>query len=107
MKTGIKFNELIDKNVDANDNTYTSAPLNVGLNEKVSLQVVGVSGAHTTHVFKLQESADKSNWVDVTSGSVTGEGLVTNLSVTTKWVRVAEPTAEGGASVVNVIVQGK
>ena len=95
MKTGIKFNELIDKSVDANDNTYVSPPLNVALNERVSLQIVDVSGAHTTHVFKLQESADKSSWVDVTSGSVTGEGLVTNLNVTTKWVRVAEPTAGG------------
>lgn len=107
MKTGSTFTELIEKNVNGNDTNYVSQALNVEDVKTISFQVVAVSGAHTTHVFKLQESANKTTWVDVASGSLTGIGIKANLSVSTRWVRLAEATAEGQASVVDVYIQGK
>jgi hypothetical protein len=107
MNSGSTFTEMIELNVNANDGTYVSKALNVESSRYVSFQVVSVSGTHTTHVFKLQESADKTTWVDVSSGSLTGAGIKANLQVSTKYVRLAEATAQGGASVVNVYMQGK
>jgi len=107
MKTGSTFNEFAQKNVNGNDNTFLGDAINVQDNLYLSFQVIAVSGTHAAHVFKLQESADKTTWVDVASGSLTGAGIKPNLQVSTKYVRLAEATAEGAASVVDIYVQGK
>ena len=103
--SGEHFSELIQAGIDANATTTTTT-LHVDDNNKVAFHVVAATGSHATHVITLQCSLDDSNWFD-TSSTITGVGVVTNVDVSTHFVRLKVTTNEGSASTVNIIIQGK
>ena len=99
------FSEIKQTGLDANATT-TSTSLNVQDNANVVFSIVGASGTHATHVVTLQCSLDDSAWQDMSS-TVTGVGVVDNVPVTTKFVRLKVTTNEGGTSTIDIIIQGK
>lgn len=99
------FSELKVSGVDV-DATTTTASLDISDNANVAYSVVAATGTHATHVITLQCSLDDSNWND-TSSTITGVGVVDNVAVTTKFVRLKVTTNEGSAATVNIIIQGK
>ena len=99
------FSELKQTGLDANATT-TSTTLDVQDNANVAFSIVGASGTHATHVVTLQCSLDDSAWQD-TSSTVTGVGVVDNVSITTRYVRLKVTTDEGGTSTIDIIIQGK
>lgn len=90
--------------LDANNNTtsVTGKVDTVGV-ASVTLQVVAVSGAHSTHVVKLQGSVDGTTFID-TASTVTGAGAVTLSGPVYPYHRAKVTTAEGAASVVDVYI---
>lgn len=99
------FSEVKQTGLDANATT-TSTSLDVKDNENVAYSVVAATGTHATHVITLQCSLDDSAWQD-TPSTITGVGVVDNVSVTTRYVRLKVTTNEGSASTVDIIIQGK
>ncbi len=99
------FSELIQAGLDANAAT-TSTSLDIQDDAKVAFSVVAATGTHATHVVTLQCSLDDSAWQD-TSSTVTGVGVVDNISITTRYVRLKVTTNEGGTSTIDIIIQGK
>lgn len=103
--SGEHFSELKETGVDANA-TSTTASLHVEDNKKVAFHVVAATGTHATHIITLQCSLDNSNWFD-TASTITGLGVVNNVDIITHFVRLKVTTNEGGASTVDIIIQGK
>lgn len=93
--------------VDTNDNSSNfTTTVNIKDATSISLQVVGATGTHATHVITLQTSNDGSNFVD-SSSTVTGEGILENVAVSAAYARGSVTTAEGAASTSNVILVAK
>lgn len=95
--------------VDAND-TASLAPAAGYLDARgaalVTMQVVEVSGAHNTHVIKLQGSVDGVTFVD-TASTLTGAGSVTLSTLAHPFYRAKVTTAQGAAGVVDVYLFAK
>lgn len=91
--------------VDANDDTEQTAALDVSEARRVGVQVVGTSGAHTTHVVEVRGSVDGTNYFAM-SCEVTGEGVAEVESAVTSIVAKVK-TEEGAASTVTVTLFAK
>jgi len=100
----VQISETLDTNVL---NAVTSS---MELNEAhfVGIQVIGLTGAHTTHVVKMEVSNDNTNWATAPAGAVgvTGAG-VSDISSSFRYGRLKVTTAEGGASTCTVILHAK
>ncbi len=92
--------------LDANDDTKATEALDLDYSRNVFVSVEDSSGAHTTHVLKIQESADGSTWHNHASATVTGLGSMSG-AVNARFVRVAVTTEQGAAGVVDVRIQAK
>lgn len=92
--------------LDADDDSQVTDALDLELARNVFVSVEASTGAHTTHVLKLQVSADTVTWHQHASATVTGLGFMEG-TVNARFVRVKVTTEEGGASTVDVRVQAK
>lgn len=92
--------------LDADDNTQATEALDLDYARNVFVSVEDSSGAHTTHVLKVQESADGVTWHNHASATVTGLGSMSG-AVNARFVRVLVTTEEGGAGLVDVRIQAK
>lgn len=69
----------------------------------IGLQVVAETGAHATHVIRIQESLDGTTWFDSpTPTEITGVGAIFNFESNAHSVRAKVTTAEGAASTVDL-----
>ena len=103
------YNEYVTKvitGVDANVLNAVTASLDLFSLKNVSFGVSDESGTHATHVITLQYSADDTNWFD-SSHTITGEGMVDDITTNFQYVRAEVTTAEGAASVVTVGISAK
>ena len=92
--------------LDADDNTKATGALDLDLARHVFVSIEDDSGAHTTHVLKIEMSADGTTWHQHGSATTTGLGFMEG-TVDSRFVRVKVTTEEGGASLVDVIIQAK
>ena len=97
--------ELVEDTLDGNSTTTDAAggKIYAAGAKAVRLQVAAVSGAHTTHVCKLQTSLDGTTFAD-TATTITGVGQAVITAPDSKWYRAKITTAEGGASSVKAYV---
>ncbi len=100
----INFKFLKTASVDANAATSTVA-LELDAVRNVFLSVEDVSGTHATHIVTLQMSADGTTWHNSTL-TVTGLGFVEG-TINARFVRATVTTLEGGAGVVDLIINAK
>lgn len=91
--------------VDANSTSSVTDSLDVSKARRVGVQVVGVTGTHSTHVIQLQGSVDDTNWAAL-SVEVTGEGIAEADSAL-PYIRAKVKTAEGGTATANVTIFAK
>lgn len=98
--------ELGQTGLDANATTLSNS-LDIGNASLIIFQVLGATGAHTTHILTLQCSVDESNWNDISGATVTGAGVKGEITVASQFVRLKVTTNEGGASTVDIIIQAK
>lgn len=103
--SGEHFSELAEAGIDANATT-TTASLDVKDDLNIAWSVVAATGDHANHIVTLQCSLDNSAWND-TGSTLTGVGVVDNVSITARYVRLKVTTNEGTASTINIIIQGK
>ena len=100
------YSELVIAALDTEVLSATTASLDVKGNGFVSLHIKAATGAHATHVVTLQCGPDDSTWTD-TASTITGEGMVDNVQITTRFVRLKVTTADGETSTVSGFIQGK
>ncbi len=101
-----RFSELSESSFNTNNTATVSASLDIKDNKWVAWGAKQVSGGHSTHIITLQQSLDDSTWISTTS-TLTGTGIVDNVQITTRYVRLKVTTAEGSASSVSIIIHGK
>ena len=101
-----RFSELTESNFNTNNTSTVSASLDIKDNKWVAWGAKQTSGGHSTHIITLQQSLDNSTWVN-TASTLTGTGIVNNIQITTRYVRLAVTTAEGSASIVSIVIHGK
>lgn len=91
--------------VDASSN---SASINVADFKLVTVQAVLASGTFATAVLQAQCSANDTDWVDIpVGGTVTGPGMIAEVSVGTEFFRVRVSTLEGSAGTANLWFNAK
>jgi len=99
------FVSLSTASVDTNDTASITAALDVSQAGRIGVQVVGSTGAHTTHVVEVLGSVDDTNYVAL-SCEVTGEGIAQVDSAVSS-IKAKVKTAEGGASACTIILFAK
>ena len=104
--SGEHFSELKETGLNTNNNGAVTASLDIHDNASIAFEIQAASGTHGTHVIMLQCSLDDSSWLN-TSTTITGVGVKNNIAITTQYVRLKVTTVEGGASTVDIIIQGK
>ena len=101
------FEELAETEIDANSTSTVTASLDISESRLCIFQVLGNTGAHTSHVLTLQCSLDDSVWNVIAGATVTGAGVKGEIEVASQFIRLKVTTAEGGASTVDIIIQAK
>jgi len=101
-----KFSENTQTGLDANSTSTVSSSLDIAENNWVCYTILANTGTHATHVITLQCSPDDTNWYN-TASTITGVGIIDNVQIGARYVRLKVTTAEGGTSTVDVIIQGK
>lgn len=89
--------------LDVNSTSSVTGKVDTVGVSSVTLQVVGVTGSHATHVVKLQGSVDGTTFVD-TASTVTGAGAVTLSGPVYPYHRAKVTTAEGSAATADVYI---
>ena len=92
-----------DAGLNANSTSSVGGSIYTGGAASVTLQVVGVTGTHATHVVKLQGSVDNTNWTD-TATTLTGNGAAVLSSPAYPYHRAKVTTAEGATSTIDTYV---
>lgn len=106
IKMVTKFTDQTTTGIDANDTDSVTVGLDIKSNDFVSFQIIANTGGNTTHILTLQCSLNNSTWQN-TSSTITGVGLLDNIQVSARFIRVKVTTAEGGASTVDVLINAK
>lgn len=86
--------------------TTNSRSLDIKGARFVSWEVIANTGTNGTHVITLQTSPDDTNWTS-TASTLSGLGVVRNLQVSFRFVRLRVTTNEGGASTVDWFINAK
>lgn len=90
--------------VDVNASTTTTF-LDIQGTRDVAMNIIGTIGSHTTHVIKVQTSADNANWAN-TGIQITGTGVAEG-AVNTKYIRAKVTTLEGSGAQVTIVFNVK
>lgn len=95
--------------VDTNDATTVTEPLDVCEFSLVGLHFASSTGSHTTRTIRLQAGNDKVNWWNIGGFSTAAGGqlVVEDIHYGCRWVRAQCNNAEGAASTMNVILTAK
>ena len=110
MNTGVMnpaFGVFEQTGFDINVINATSNVLDVSDFSLVTVQLVVASGTFATAVVQAQCSADGTNFVDISGKTITGAGVIGEISVGTEHFRLKVTTAEGGTGTVNITVNAK
>lgn len=91
---------------DLNSTSSVTTGVDVSMQKAVSVHVRLTSGGFGIAVITLQTSADNSNW-DSTSSTLTAVGVLENIGVASRYVRVKVTTAAGLAGTATVDIQAK
>ena len=97
-----KSNSYTDTGIDSNALTAGTA-MSTHDATYVSMDVKGISGAHSNHIVTLQMSFNNVDWVN-TANTITGEGSKTNILCIAPYVRGKVTTVESVASTVDLTI---
>lgn len=100
-----KFSEHTESGIDADTNSVSSS-LEITENDWICYNVLDGSGTHSTHVVTLQCSANNIDWYD-TASTITGLGIVDNVQIGARYVRLKVTTVEGATSTIDILIQAK
>ena len=97
-----RSNSYTDTGIDSNALTAgTTMPTHDAT--YVTIDVKGISGAHSNHIVTLQISFNNTDWTD-TANTITGEGSKTNVLCIAPYVRAKVTTVESAASTIDVTI---
>lgn len=106
--TGVKlrFDEVITLGMNTNSSGALTSSLDVREATLIALLVVGKTGTHASHIITLQSSPNDTDWFDMTD-TLTGDGVLHDVSCACKFIRAKVTTPEGGTSTCDVYIQIK
>jgi len=108
MSRGLIYRMNNGASLNANNSATVSASIDTETATICSFQIIGLTGSHGTHVFRLQETHNGTDWEDSPSNkNVTGEGISLPVTICCQRVRVKVKTVEGSASTVKAVILAK
>ena len=91
---------------DANSTSTATTGLDCEGYNAFAVSIISKTGTHTTHQFIAQGSPDNTTWFNM-GDSITGQGANHNIICNHRFLRMKCTVAEGGASTVDIHIQGK